>query len=480
MIRSATKSSIVVSIMLLLTVLIQLAILIGNLLMGINEDVNYIMYIINYIVGALIIICLLLKGVAKNFLAISFFVCYMLFLMAQKPFEPHYNVFLTFTRTELNEKQYFIFSSILFLGLCVPYYTYEHFSRRERKNNSILFENNLIEVNIRSIKPILTFLLLITLPCALYMQGKIVIVRGSMAYTSGYLENVDVPAVIKAGYYIYSTVVFLYLAIKPNKRQMWFVLGTYLLIEGGLQLFQGRRALLASTLLFAIWYIIKHNKIQRINGFNKARLTIIGVGMIVLFYIVEQARDMNSTSLSMQFVRKFLVSTGGSDSVIANTIYRAKELPKNGLVYLFDPFLNNPIGNFLSGKSSVPQGMEYLRLHNSFSHWISYITDKSLYLSGHGMGSSYLAEMYLALGIPGVILSSFIVGWVIAKLNVAEFNRNIFKTAFIFFLVRRLFTLPRDGMFSWVSGLVYFGVACLLVYPFYKLSVPGKNEVLLR
>ena len=54
-----------------------------------------------------------------------------------------------------------------------------------------------------------------------------------------------------------------------------------------------------------------------------------------------------------------------------------------------------------------------------------------------------------------------------AELNNIQFNDNIFKTGLIFFIVRRLFTLPRDGLFSWIGSLIYLVFTYFVIYPFY-------------
>ena len=462
MIKNSFANISLLNIFLLFAVLCQLLFIVLNLFDA-TDDINYAMYINNYVIGFAIIACLVSKGVCTQFLAISFFGCYMLFLMGQKPFKPDYDEYLTFTRVRLDSSQYYLFACILYIGLAITYYSYEHYHKK-----TLAFDpNELPDCNkdYAALKPIISAMLWVTLPCAFYMQAKIVLVRSSLAYTSGYLMNVDVPAIIKVGYYVYSTVILLYLALHPSKTQLYVALGTYIVIEGGLQLLQGRRALFASTVLFVIWYLLKYNDTVKINQKNAARIIVALSGMVVLFYVVEQSRGDNSTNITMQFISRFLISTGGSDSVIANTILRKDDFPASGITYLLNPFVDNQIGNALIGKTSTAQGMTYLDQHNSFSHWISYMTDASLYTSGHGMGSSYLAEVYLAFGVVGVIIVSIIMGWFINKLNNANFSNNAFILAIAFFFVRRLFTLPRDGLFSWISGFIYLIFTFVLIYP---------------
>ena len=454
---------------------VQLLLIVINSI-ELSERINHAMFFMNYVVGFLIIADLVFMGVYTNFLPISFFGCFMLFLMGQKPFKPEYNVFLTFTRVELDIAQYFVFSCILFIGLAVTYSFYLFFSCNSKPQNKLYCGSE--ETNNRALESLITFMILFTFPCAVYMQGKIVLVRASMTYTSGYLVNVDVPALVKVGYYIYSGVILLYLALKPSKRRLVFALATYLLVEGGFQLLQGRRALFACSLLFIIWYLIKYQGIKTISIKNLIRISVIIVLMVIAFYVVEQRRDSSSTRISMQFLKRFLVSTGGSDSVIANTVFRRDQFPESGLTYLFDPLINNPIGNLLLGKRSVPQGMDYLQMHHSFSHWLSYMTESSLYLSGHGMGSCYLAEVFLAFGMIGVVLVSVFVGWFLNKLNRIEFNNSIFRTATVFFFVKRLFTLPRDGLFSWTGGFVYLLFVFLMLIPFYRFAQRTRKIIL--
>ncbi|MBR1757311.1 MAG: O-antigen polysaccharide polymerase Wzy [Lachnospiraceae bacterium] len=462
--KANIRKDLITGILLLCAVITEVFLIIWNIF-ALSDQINYVMYVLNYIVGGLIIINLMMKGITEHFLAFAFFCTYMLFLMAQKPFEKYYNVYLTFVRVELDTRQYFCFSCILFLGLSLTYYAYCFWSQRSRC--LLKTDGELSLEDFQYLKPVLGILLSITLPCAVYMQGYIVMIRGSMEYTEGYLINVDIPAPIKVGYYVYTTVVLLYLALKPRPWQMVTVLSTYLLIEGGFQLLQGRRALFACTVLFVAWYLIKYYEINRISFKFVISLGFIFILLLALFILVEQSRDNAETRLSFDMIRRFLISTGGSDSVIANTIFRKNDFPESGITYLLDPFVNNPLVNILLGKTSTAQGMAYLEQHHSFAHWISYMTESSLYLSGHGMGSSYLAETYLAFGIPGIVISSLLLGWVINGINRLTFTENIYRNAFIFYMVRRLFTLPRDGAFSWVDGLLYMLFSFILLYPFY-------------
>ena len=169
--------------------------------------------------------------------------------------------------------------------------------------------------------------------------------------------------------------------MKPKKKETYFVLGMMLFIEGGMQLIQGRRALFATTLFFVVWYLLKFYKVKKINLKYIVGFAVGGVALVVLFFIVEMNRSGLSASGAKigYIIKNFMTSTGGSDSVIANTIVNVNEFPKAGFVYLLDPIINNPIVVLLTGKGGINQGPAHLQAFNSFSHWISYLTHAQLY-----------------------------------------------------------------------------------------------------
>lgn len=443
-----------------------------------QEVVNHFLYISNYLLIILIIVKLIISGVSIHFIPLCFFMCFLVFLMGQKPFEEYYNVYLTFTRVELSVCEYAIFSALLYIGIAVTYIAYifsiNNLKKMEVKGNKF----RLFCGDKEDIQFIIKALFLITLPCAIYMQFKIVLVRSALAYTSGYLVNVSIPGMVKVGYYIFSIVLLLYFALKPKTSEVIMLIVITMLLQGGIQLLQGRRALFAGTFLFLLWYLLRYYGIDKLGVKNIVKLGIMALVMIILFYIVEQNRGGSSSELSINLFRKFFVSTGGSDSVIANTIRRCNEFPKIGVIYLLNPLMDNPIFNYIFDRSNESQTVAYLMDHDSFSHWISYLTSSELYLSGHGMGSCYLAESYLAFGLGGVLVVSIILGVILSKINYINFSDSVFKNAFIFFMVKGIFTLPRDGLFTWASDFLYLIFTYLLICFMYQ--VYRKYNVVLR
>ena len=453
--------------------LLQLIFLLINTI-SITKSLNYIIHTNIYIIIFGIIASLAIKGIIKHYLAFCFFSCFILFLMGQKLFVDEWNVFLTFSRTELNEEEYSTFLSIMSLTEIFTYYSYCFFYFKTKVSNT---PNN--RKNNRNILLIVRMIFWITLPFAAYMQLQIVIEKSSMLYTDGYLVTVSVPVIVRIAYYIFTSNAIVYLAACPSRYEIFIILFTLLIFEGSIQLIQGRRALLAVTLLFIIWYLIKYNNIT-IMRLRYFLLGVVGIlALIILFYAVElyrSAKTFHSLSI-FAIVENFMISTGGSDSVLANTIQQADLFPKSRILYLCDSIINNPFTNILTGKMGIQQGYDYLESFNSFSHWISYLTEPSLYLSGHGMGSCYLAEVFLAFGSIGILIIAVILGKIISLLENISLTDHIFKNAIYFILLKALFTLPRDGLFSWFSDFIYLLFVFCIIFPFYNLrkNYPWNN-----
>jgi len=466
----------VIDIVLVFSLFIQSILFIVGFI-SINSTINLYIFFLNYIILILIISSLVINNQTKHFLLIIFYLCFFVFLMGQKVFMKEKNVFLTFIRTELNDKQFYVFLMILAIGIVFPYLSYMFMLNKE-KRISVNNKNGGMQDS-KAILPLIRLIYYGTMPFAIYMQLKIVFVRSAISYNSGFLVNVDVPAVVKMAYYIFTAITLVYLAAKPSSIELLLVIGMLIFIEGGVQLIQGRRALFATTIFFVIWYLLKFNRVKVMKLKYLICFVSVCIGLVILFFFVETSRGgMNVAKSDLAYIiESFMISTGGSDSVIGNTIVRKSYFPKPGFVYLIDPIINNPIFVIISGKSGINQGVAYIQHFNSFSHWISYLTNISLYNTGHGMGSCYLAEAYLAFNIPGAIIASIIVGGTIYKISNIELGKSLLQTSIAFMFVESIFTLPRSGLFSWFSDFIYLMICFLILFPFYYKYYNKNKEV---
>ena len=452
---------------------------------SINETVNVLLFINVYILFFAIACYFIIVGINKHFLVFAFFFCFFIFLLGQKIFKymetGGYDEFLTFSFLKLDASKYFVFTRLMYGALISVFIGYRISFRKyfKRRNNEII-KNRFVSSqqlnHLATARKVLMVLLIVCFLCSLYMQTKIVAVKSDMTYTEGYLVNVDVNPVIKIGNFLFIGFVFLYLCCRPKLSQVFVVLLMFLVVEGGLQVLIGRRALIAKALLFIVWYVIMCCRYDR----EKMPYTyfvflgLFAVLVMVVFWFIEQARSDSNDSFSLfGALKDFMVSTGGSDSVVANTIDKQDVFPKSGIVYLLYPLkqalFNNvavqQIKSVLFGISTpdLAQGLEYVQANDLFSHWISYLVNQELYVNGYGMGTSFIAELFIAFGVIGVVIGGLLLGKAIAYMSAVNINgMSIEKNAIILYLAYNLFTLPRSGLFDTATNILYFICAVLI------------------
>lgn len=444
-----------------------------------QESVNVIMFFNVYILFVAIMLFFLIEGINNNFLAFTFFCCFFLFLMGQKLFKYYetggYDEFLTFVLLKLDPNEYFTFSKLMYGALISLFIGYRLTFKKAylKRYHDVIASDTLnpdYDKTISKYRVVLSFLMLICFVCAFYMQLKIVLVKNDMSYTEGYLINVDVNPVIKVGNYLFVGFLFLFLCCRPKKLQMFIAVCMFLVVEGGLQMLIGRRALVAKALLFTIWYLLINLRLdlKKMKLRHFFTLGIFAVAVMTVFWFVERARSNSDDGFSLfSSIKDFLVSTGGSDSVIAHTIVKEDMFPKDGIVYLINPIKEALTNNALIQQikylffgistPSYAQGLDYVKNNDSFSHWISYMVNSDLYVNGYGMGTSFIAELYLAFGTTGVIVACLGIGWAISALSsINAHNKKIARNAIMLYFAYNLFVLPRSGLFDIATDLLYF------------------------
>ncbi len=453
---------------------------------------NFYLYLNVYFLLLFIIIWIFLIGINKHFLIFCFYACMFIFLLGQKLFVVmdggSIDEFLTFKLLKLTGAEYLTFTNLLYFSLLGVFLGYDTTKVKQKIEYKDELTKKRAFSHMHRMRKILRVLYIITFICALIMQIKIVVTKGNLSYTDGYLVNVDINPIIKIGNYMFIGIAFLYLACRPNKFEMLSILFSFILVEGVVQLFIGRRALIAQVILFICWYCISYFKYDEKKLKFKHFLYLIAFAllMIILFYVVETLRGGSNTNNSSLFdiLKSFCVSTGGSDSTIANTIHYKEAFPKSGCAYLFAPIsdaikdnvLIRQIISIITGTNitSSAQGLHYLTQHDTFSHWLSYTVSPELYLSGHGMGSSFIAETYVAFGFIGVVIFSYILGKLIKRFKgINKDSGRIYVKALIMFFVYNLFVLPRGSVFASMTDLLYLVFTFAVVKILYNvLFVP--------
>lgn len=473
--------------------------LIFSVLSGIFDDYGYceVMFFNLYVLWILLVCFTLFDNLNKHFLLFAFYACFFIFLMGQKVVkyiegEPFYNT-LTFVLTTLSPRQYVTFNNSMYLSLLFSYVGYRLFRRYRlpsAKQMEIPRLNPYEQVNNKNNKTILKLFTVVTFACAVAMQLMIVFAKKDLSYTEGYTVNVDVPTILKIGNFLFMGMVLLLLSSNPTKWERITALLMFFVVQGGVQLLQGRRIMVAQTALFIIWYAFTFSKAYKreFKYINLVKIIILGIGLMVLFYIVEEMRSQGDDSGKglLGMLKEFITSTGGSDSTIANVIDKGDQFPKSPIEHVFSPLIEAFTNNAFFKKilailgiatpESVGQGLEYLKQTDSFSQWLSYIVNPELYVSGHGMGTSYIAEVLFVSGLGGVVVTGLCLGAIIGRISTVNLqSKNLYLSAIAMFFAYKLTGFPRGGLVSWFADFIYIAASFVLFKVFsYLFTYPSS------
>lgn len=122
---------------------------------------------------------------------------------------------------------------------------------------------------------------------------------------------------------------------------------------------------------------------------------------------------------------------------------------------MIDYILYGRIGRMLFGTTALPSGnsAELATRSHSLSHAISFAGHTG-YLEGHGLGSSYILEVFSDYGYAGIIIFSLLLG-VFLLYCMDAVRKGWFTRTLILLFLGNLFFIPRGGATEWFSFLIH-------------------------
>ena len=322
-----------------------------------------------------------------------------------------------------------------------------------------------------------------------FMQGKIY-----YEFYTNFESQAPYLIHLIASFRTYSLTVFLSTA--PKKRISFIVLGTFLLSDFPVLLYGKRSLILLEALFILVYYILRDGmdkKEKWIGKFEKICIFIGGPFVILVMGAMNYLRDGISVAVNVgDLFLDFLYKQGVS--------FKSLNLGYESIPFLPDrPFRNYTFGGiidyFTHGNiaqqffNAKPLGegnnLAWALESNSFAHNMSYIAMDN-YLEGHGLGSSYLLELYTDYGYIGVLLFSLLLGalmiWFVHVMRKMNFGSMI-----VLMIIMNFFFMPRGEatgainflfyMQFWAAILICYGGAALInrKYSYTSLERKGKR-----
>ena len=218
-------------------------------------------------------------------------------------------------------------------------------------------------------------------------------------------------------------------AAMPTKKEAMLPIILYL-VRAVLSLGTGRRLSFMVGLLFVFAYLLIRNKYQSRGEvwFSKRMgiiLIIAAPFLLMGMYLFEYIRSDTFASSASRFnpLFGFFARQGISVNVIKYA-ERYKDSMNPGAMYslynsakfLQTNTLNQYAFGFDFGYLSSGQTVENALNTNSLANFISYQISEQNYLNGVGIGSCFIAELYVDFGYAGVLLGSFLYGYLLQSL----------------------------------------------------------------
>ena len=261
---------------------------------------------------------------------------------------------------------------------------------------------------------------------------------------------------------MYFTSFMIYLATKPKLKNV-IIFSIIFIIPSVFRLKSGaRNDIMLDFFILFVYFVYRIENRQII----KRIITVAAIAapiLIVILMIVEGTRGTlnegaNQGSGFINKLLKFFYNQGVSARVIGNAQEFSEQLPNKvfSLGEIIDFVKYSIFGKIIPGLIE-PQGQSYEVFLGKaqLSHALTFVQSPYEYLNrGLGTGSSFIAELYIDLGIFGILTGSAFYGYLINKLRKMFFSAKTYIVAIMLIMTRNLFFVPRSSYTFFLNRLL--------------------------
>lgn len=225
-----------------------------------------------------------------------------------------------------------------------------------------------------------------------------------------------------------------------------------------IMLLQGSRGSFITTILFIYWYASNVYKMK----VSLKTLIIMFLTLVALAQSVAFIRSGGQSSFSIiDNLFYFFWEQGTSIQVPFYAIRFEELLSNSAFSYLFFPFF----GIAAIGKG---QSYEFIQEFSSLPHQLTYLVNPTAYLSGEGLGGSFLAEIYL---LPSFFILPllFALGYMIVYFNESINKRWVLLFSCIF--VPHVLWMSRGSFLIALVDIIPIIIVFFVSYFFKKKSI---------
>lgn len=318
----------------------------------------------------------------------------------------------------------------------------------------------------------------------------IIIEKAMFVFQNGYFAmyaefDSQLPGIIHKLASLYVPLLYLFLATLPSKSEARFHISLYITIAI-ISLATGGRTTFMLALVFIFFYYVLRNFISPEDPWLSRKAIIIIViaiplllsGMFLIDF-VRADKEMEEEGSVFNLLVNFFYQQGTSCQVIGLT-YQMQPILDDGRIFSFGQIIDNYNKNFVfqlmgTAVEYRPQTEEMAQYGHSLANTLTYYTKYKSFLSGVGLGTSYIAEVWHDFGYIGLILWNIMYGVIFAKLY-QWIQKGLWACAFGLIIIPDIIYAPRGQAAAFLN--IFFSVTILGVFLIIHLMAKhlSKND----
>lgn len=395
----------------------------------------------------------------KYLILIVFLISFFTFGLGQYFFDNVTNDFLYYK----NFPNTYVVRTIFlqYLSLIFAYVGYElilKYNNTSKKINKFMNDNK----SINTLKKFVTIMFFITFLCSLVINIEKIIFVQQYDYLSLYTDlfQTKMPSIITRLSSYFLIFFMFYLSLEKSVKKIIISLIMFIMIIIS-NLLIGTRFMFVFGVIFISFYALLYifdNKI-RINSSIKKKMiiaTLVVIPMLIVFLSVYNTirNDRFNNELNPIYeIKAFFVSQGRSVNLITYAQMYKEKLLDGKTDYVFGDFKES-----ISKKISMVTNSQ-IKSENcktKFAIEISKIVlGEESVKKGNGLGSNYIAEIYLEYGYIGIILFNILIGSIICYFYI-NYDKNFINKFLCLSFISPLTHIPRGAAYEMISIFVSF------------------------
>ena len=406
----------------------------------------------------------------KSILVVLFLGCFFLFLLGT-PFAELFG----FSDPLLNVNEKIFMLNILYLALASLWVGTVFPMKLILTSKNVIKTDNFSRN--KSLENFSLYLFCIGFPFYIYKIIHRILFVNESGYLAYYTSYSGTGTVVDYGSIICTFGYFLFLACCPAKKKAMMVLIPYLIVNI-LSVLSGQRTGMVVGLVFFLYYLIlRHNQDEKEVWVKRKYILFAAALMPLLFVFLGYWAFARTDTIDlnmdvMDYFNFFISANGGSSTIIAYTDTLRYTLENLGYHSYTFGYLIRLINGITYDQNSIDMAMSGTSLGAS----VTYLSDARIFLLGGGLGTCYIAELWIDFGVVGVFIYNFILGFFLDKMSCLKFTNPI-GIMFAFSIVCKLFVLPRNealSMLPYFNSVVFWSLVIIAVAVKYQNKLITK------